>query len=60
MNSIKLNNMNKKNHDRLANLQRNENLNYQESDPKDELSKLDDLLFSLLKSDDNGKNQSNS
>ena len=41
MNSINLNKMNKKNHDRLANLQHKENLNYRESDPKDELAKLD-------------------
>ena len=57
MNSINFNNVNKKNYDRLANLQRKENLNYQESDPKDDLAKLDDLLFSLLKPDDNENNQ---
>lgn len=51
VNSINLQKMNQKNRDRLAGLQQN-NLSYKPSDPKDELAKLDELLFNILHNDD--------
>ncbi len=55
MNSINLGKMNQKNRDRLAGLQGN--LSYKPSDPKDELAKLDELLFNILHNEGEGGSQ---
>lgn len=50
--------MNQKNRERLAGLQEGGgNVSYKPSDPKDELAKLDELLFNILHNDEGGKSR---